>query len=369
MVLQAFGMLSYPHSWSHVSSSILIEFQKRGVDLICKSTNGNIQIATPLRPFVVDFKLPIKTETSFGYTIPPNLLKIDAKHKVNIFNSDNTILPPGWGQLLNRECAMVLPSSKFAAEILLKNGVKKDIIKVVPHGYHPEQFNPNIEPLTITDHDPNKFVFLVVAAPHWRKGIEITLRAFIEEFKNDEDVTLLIKSSMNSHEAPSHFHVNINKIKAELEKTHNYKWPEIKLINYRVESLGALYRYADAVILNSRAECFSLTMLEAGACKVPVITTNYGGHLDFLNKQNSTLTDYKIVKCPKEGQYHFFHPNSTIAEPNLEHVKQTMRHVKNNYEEATKKAELLYSQIVDKYTWSNVADEILKLINNKGWKV
>lgn len=369
MILQGFGMLGLPHSWSYVNTSILMEFQKRNIDLICKSTNGANNIPAPLKPFVVDMKLPIKTETSFGYTIPPNLLKIDAKNKIDIFNSDNTILPPGWAQLLNKECSLVLPSSRFAAEVLLKNGVKKDRIKIVPHGYYPEFFNPEIKPLTITDHDPNKFVFLVVAAPHWRKGIEITMRAFIEEFKNDEDVTLLIKSSMNSHEAPSHFHINLNKVKSELEKSHPYQWPEIKLINYRVESLGSLYRYADAVVLNSRAECFSLTMLEAGACKIPVITTNYGGHLDFLNKQNSTLTDYKIVKCPKEGQYHFFHPNSLIAEPEIEHVKEMMRHVKNNYDEATKKAELLYAQIKDRYTWTNVADQILKLVNDKGWKL
>jgi len=369
MILQYYGMLSSPHSWSAVSQSLLLEFQKQGIALRCKSTNGFGSIPPSLVPTCMNLNMPIKTEVSFSYTIPPNLIKIDAKHKIQIYNSDNDILPDGWASLMNSGAHLILPSSEFAKEIFLKNKVIEEKMVVVPHGYDPNLFNPNFPKLNIPEIDNSKFKFLCVSAPHYRKGIDVLIKAYIEEFKGDEDVVLIIKSSMNSHEVNAHFHVDIAQIAANLQKTHKYKWPEIKYINHRVESLASLYLLADAVVLSSRAECFSLTMLEASACQIPTITTDYGGHLDFLNHDNSYLIDYVMKACPKEGQYHQVKAGSLIAEPSHDDLKRLMRHVKNNPEEAKSKAMLAYSQVVDKYTWKSAADQILELIKEREWKL
>jgi glycosyltransferase involved in cell wall biosynthesis len=362
-------MLSSPHSWATVSQAILLEMQKAGAQIICRSTNGIVDVPSLLKPTVVPMNQPVQTETSFSYTIPINLARINAKHRIVIANSDNTVLPVGWAQLFNTHAHLILPSSKFAYEILEQNNVKKERMVIVPHGYDPAVFHPNVLPIALSSEvEDKRFKFLMVAAPHWRKGHEQMIKAYIEEFKGDEDVLLIIKSSMNSHEAPAHFHIDLEKIKSSLEKTYKYKWPDIKLINYSVPSLAGLYKYADAVVLPSKTECFSLTMLEAAMCKVPVITTEYGGHLDFLNQENSYLIDYVMKKCPKEGQYHQFVPNSFIAEPSTEHLKQLMRHVKNNYQEAKQKAELCYEQ--NKHlTWESATNQIIDLINERGWKI
>lgn len=362
-------MLALPHSWSLVAQSILLEFHKQGINLRCKSTNGPQGVHPTLAPFLIGFNDPIRTDVSFSYTIPPNLIKIDAKHKIQIFNSDNDILPTNWAIIMNNQAHLILPSSQFAKDILVKNGVKEEKMVVVPHGYDPTLFNPNFPKLSSPELDNNKFKFLCVSAPHFRKGLDVLLKAYVEEFRNDEDVVLIIKSSMNSHEVKAHFHVDITQIVAELKKIYKYKWPEIRYINNRVENLASLYVTADAVVLPSRAECFSLTMLEASACQVPTITTDYGGHLDFLNHDNSYLIDYVMKKCPKEGQYHQFHPNSLIAEPSHDDLKRLMRHVKNNPDEAKEKAKLAHSQVVDKYTWANVANQILELIKERQWKL
>ena len=286
MILQYYGMLGSGHSWSTVSRNLLLEFQKQDIKIISRSTNQPKGIPPELK--VVGLKTPIKTEVSFSYTIAPNLKKIDAKHRVVIANHDNTALPPGWAPLLNTYAHLVLPSSQFAYDILKENGVREERMEIVPHGYHPEMFHPDVKPEGLKDKSiDNKFKFLMVAAPHWRKGHDVMLKAFIEEFKDDKDVVLIVKCSMNSHEKKAHFHVNYDKLIKQLHKEYKYEWPQVKLVGGRVENLAGLYKYADAVVLPSRAECFSLTMLESAMVKTPVITTEYGGHLDFLNHENS----------------------------------------------------------------------------------
>jgi glycosyltransferase involved in cell wall biosynthesis len=349
---------------------LLVELQKLGVDLLCKSTNQIDNVHPALKPFCVNFNSPLKTEVSLSYTIPLNLAKIDAKHKIQIYNYETDILPRGWGNMMNNQAHLILPSSQFAKEIFEKNGVKKEKMVVLPHGYDETLFNPQMPETPLVGVDNSKFKFLCIAAPHWRKGLDILLKAYIEEFKGDQDVVLILKSSMNSHEPQkAHFHVDLKQIISSLKKTHNYSWPEIKYIDYRVESLAGLYKTSNAVVLPTRAECFSLTVLEAAACQVPVITTDYGGHLDFLNHENSYLIDYVLRKCPKEGQYHEYQPNALISEPSHEDLKRLMRHVKNNKQEAEGKAQVAYSQISEKYKWSAVAKDLLTLIKDRGWNI
>lgn len=367
MILQYYGMLGSGHSWSTVSRNLLLEIQKQGVSVVCRSTNLPKGVPSELK--VIPRTQSIETEVSLSYTIPPNLKAFKAKHKIVIVNNDSTALPTGWNHLLNKEAHLVLPSSQFAYDILKENGVHEQRMRIVPHGYHPEDYHPDIKPIGIGKAElDDKFKLLTVAAPHWRKGLDVLLEAYIEEFKEQDDVVLILKSTHNVHEAKAAFHVDFNKLISELKNKYKFKWPEIQLVTERVPSLAGLYKYADCTVLPSRAECFSLTMLESAMVKTPVITTDYGGHLDFLNHDNSYLIDYVMRKCPKEGQYHKFNPNAYVAEPSREDLKRLMRHVKNNPDEAKQKAELCYEQNKD-LTWKNAATQILDLIKEKQWNV
>ena len=369
MVLQYFGMCAQPHSWSLVAESILLQFKQKGIELQIKSTNGTEGIHPLLQPLVVPFQDPLVTKTSFSYTLPTNLPKIEANNKVQIYNYETTILPSGYAEAMNKFASLILPSSQFAMDIFIKNGVDPKKMKVIPHGYDPTLFNNTIIPHQINDVDDKKFKFLCVAAPHHRKGIDVLLKAFVQEFKNDEDVVLLIKTSMNSHEnGPAHFHVNVQKLVNDLQQTYKFRWPEVKFITSRVPNLGALYRWANAMVLPSRTECFSLTPLEAAACQVPVITTNYGGQLDFLDSKNSFLIDYKLVKAPIECQYHHYQPNAIMAEPSVSHLRQIMRHVKNNYKDALAKAARAHQES-SYLTWEYVAQQVLNLMQQNQWEL
>jgi glycosyltransferase involved in cell wall biosynthesis len=264
---------------------------------------------------------------------------------------------------MNKYASLVLPSSEFSREIFEANGVDPAKMYVLPHGFDPNVYNPSIAAATIKGLDQNKFKFLTVAISHWRKGYDLLLQAYIEEFKNDDSVVLIIKTGRDANEKPMPVHVDLQQIISGLRTTHNYKWPEIRLIETRFDNLARLYNACDAVVLPTRTECFSLTVLEAAACNRPIITTNYGGHLDFLNANNSWLIDYSMRQAPEAGQYWDFNPAAQCAEPSVEHLKHLMRTVKNNYTEAQNKAQLAYEQVTQKFTWKQVVDNLIKEAN------
>ena len=67
----------------------------------------------------------------------------------------------------------------------------------------------------------------------------------------------------------------------------------IKLLGRISEKeLVEYYNKADFLVVPSIFEGFGLTVIEAMACKTPVIATNVSGIKDIVNKKNGILVDY-----------------------------------------------------------------------------
>ena len=87
--------------------------------------------------------------------------------------------------------------------------------------------------------------------------------------------------------------------------------------------LKALYQQCHCMVAPSRAEGFGLPMAEAMLCGLPVITTAWGGQMDFCNNETAWLIDYSFVRA----KTHFNLYDSVWAEPDVSHLAQTMREI------------------------------------------
>ena len=105
------------------------------------------------------------------------------------------------------------------------------------------------------------------------------------------------------------------------------------------ELLG-LYRAVDCFVMPSRGEGIGRPFLDAMMVGIPVISTGWSGHTDFLNEKNSFLVNYNRVDVEKllYLKYPGFY-GSKWAEPDTEDLKKKMKDVHTNYKLALKKAE------------------------------
>lgn len=355
------GILGSTHSWAVVGAQFCLALDKLGYDLGVQCTNKETDIMYPRLKEIID-RGNGRAHIGMGYTIPRNLKFLNADRKACIYNYETTIMPPGWVKDLNANADLVLPSSAFARQIFVQNGVQRNKIHVLPHGIDPDKYNPEVPP---ADVGSNKFKFLCVAQPHARKGLDLLLQAYSEEFASTEDVMLIIKTSLVDNRRKAHYEIDVKELLNRYRRSH--AMPEVKIINEKFDNLAPFYRAADCFVLPTRSECFCLPALEAVACKCPVIITGYGGQTDFVTKSNAFLVSYKMINAPKSMQYWHFDPRGKIAEPDKDHLRVLMRYVYKNREEAHRRADLAYEQTIPRFTWENVAQEFIEIVRSQPW--
>ena len=348
------------HSWAIVGTELCLALDRLGYDLAVHSTNGS----TYIHPNLINLiSTDEKAKIGLGYTIPRNLKLFQTEKKLCIYNYETTILPPGWAKEINMYADLILPSSNFARDVFIKNGVSKDKAVILPHGVDTSIYNPSVTPMNL---NTEKFKFLCVAQAHDRKGLDILLKAYAEEFASTENVVLIIKTNQISNQNPrAHYEIDVQQLLRQTKQ--QYAMPEVRLITERLDSIASLYTACDAFVLPTRSECFALPILEAMVCKVPVIATGYSGHTDFATAGNSYQISYKMIAAPKSMQYWHYDARAQIAEPSVEHLRSLMRFVYKNYDKAQQKAELAYEQVIDRYTWDNVARQFSEILQQRNW--
>jgi glycosyltransferase involved in cell wall biosynthesis len=287
-----------------------------------------------------DFDLNLRGRCQVGHTF---------------FETDR--LPDSWLYPLDR-MDEVWVRTRFNYETFARAGISEKKLHVVPEGVDTALYRPGIQPLAIPQ--KRKFNFLSVFDWVPRKGFDVLLRAFITEFRADEDVALILKICtitqpwVDAEALLAHF------IERELRVSLENTAPIIVLNGLLPEAeMPRLYAAADAFVLPSRGEGWGRPYLEALACECPVIATRWSGHLDFLHSENSYLIEPECiapVSCPdiELAAGHYW------AEPSVDHLRQLMRHVVNHREETRLKAAQGRFEAVRLWDWSVVCELWLK---------
>jgi glycosyltransferase involved in cell wall biosynthesis len=290
-----------------------------------------------------------KSDTQVVYAQGDVFTKNTGKYKVGFTMLETSGIPKEWVKQANIMDEVWVPSS-FNMQVFIDCGVKKPI-KIVPLGVDLNYFHPAISSRRLSD----KYTFLSVFEWGERKAPEILLKAFSDEFSENEDVCLVCKA--NNFDQSLDIENEIAKLNLRKGGAQIIVLPNLILRGYEVP---ALYRSVDAFVLPTRGEGWGMPMLEAMACGLPTIATNWSAQTDFMSHENSFLIDVdRLVpakaKCP-------YYDGFKWAEPSYEHLRFLMRRLAEDPvsgQHIGQKGALTAKE----FSWQNTAKKIQVLLN------
>lgn len=350
--------LGQNHSWSIVGQNIARALLKLGHGVDLNSTNGYDLFPKDLEPYIKNLNKEYDAQISYtAFRNFPNYLSHGNKNRIGIWNYETTVLPPGFVKFTTN-ADYICPSSQFAADIFIQNKVPKEKVVVIPHGINVEEYSSTeIYPLKT---DKSTKIFANIAQPHIRKNIDGMFEAYGQAFTKKDDVCLVIKITPKQGEKDHPFNVDFWKFWHEFCKKYP-KHADVEIITDWVPSMVPLYNACDILFSMTRAECFWLPGLEAMAKKLLVIAPNYGGQLEFMNKNNSLLIPGKVVRAPRAMQYWVSSPYAETFEPSIGEAANLLSKALENKTSLIRQYLPGMTDQVERLTWDNIAKEFIKL--------
>lgn len=184
-----------------------------------------------------------------------------------------------------------------------------------------------------------KYDFNFLTVNQWgpRKNMENLVSSFIDEFK-DEEVGLVIKTNRANDSQMDKAAVE-SQLEALVKSKGSHKC-KVYLVHGTLteQEMHGLYRHPKikAFVTATHGEGFGLPIFEAANEELPVIATNWSGHLDFLmapakgeeNKPLFAKVDYEINAIQEQFVWPgVMEKGCGWAYPVLSHLKQRMREV------------------------------------------
>ncbi|PON70258.1 Glycosyl transferase [Parasponia andersonii] len=275
------------------------------------------------------------------------------------------------------EMDFVWVPTEFHVSTFIESGVDPSkVVKIVQpidvNFFDPLQYKPlNLDSVgsmvlgSQTRNSNSKFVFLSVFKWEYRKGWDVLLKSYLEEFSGVDGVSLYLLT--NPYHSDGDFG---NKIVEFVENSDLEKpvtgWAPILVIDSHIAQtdLPRLYKAADAFVLPTRGEGWGRPIVEAMAMSLPVIATNWSGPTEYLTEENSYPLPVDRMNRVTEGPFR----GHLWAEPSVAKLRVLMRHVMDNVEEAKARGKKAREDMIRRFSPDIVAnilaDHIQTMLEN-----
>jgi glycosyltransferase involved in cell wall biosynthesis len=270
--------------------------------------------------------------------------KNSGRYRIGFTMHEADRLPQTWVEQANQMDEVWAPTT-WGVEMFRESGVHQSV-HVVPLGIDPARFSPGPPRANLQD----RTVFLSVFEWGVRKGWDLLLRAYRAAFRPGDPVLLLLKID---NRAPVEHPLRA------IETLLPHPSPPVGVLYNRQLSaaqLAELYRGVDCFVLPTRGEGWGMPILEAMACGVPAIATDWSGPQAFLNSANGyPLPIRGLVDADAANRYT---RGARWAEPDTDALVELLRHVANNPAERAARGA---AAAVDarEWTWERAVDIII----------
>ena len=275
-------------------------------------------------PQIVYSVAPLFWHNSGAYKVGWTMMEVDGVNAQWVYACnamDEVWVPTLWQARFFAESGVVVP------------------IYVVPLGVDERMFSPTVYPARVlgsgrdeVGKGPGRETFRFLGVGWWqlRKRWDILVRAFLDEFKDDDNVELVIKC----HTAETECEV----LATLANMLEGRELTRVKVMAQSLNwwHLAGVYRACQAFVLPTAGEGYGYPFLEALCCGLPVIATDGLGTGEILRGDDGDVyPGVGLIPARREptGVDHPYYAGRNWWAVNESDVRRAMRDVYENYPE------------------------------------
>ena len=213
---------------------------------------------------------------------------------------------PEWVTACNRMDLVIVPSH-HTKKVLESSGAMQKKIIVIPESFI-DSVDADVKPLDLPLETSFNFLIFGQLTGEYdatdRKNTYRTLKWLCETFRKDDDVGIIIKTNcgnntnLDRRRCIDILRRNLSQFRKKGEN------PPVYLLHGDMtdNEVAGLYKNptVKALVALTRGEGYGLPILEAAASDVPVIATDWSGHLDFMNKGKFVNIGYDLQEISEK---------------------------------------------------------------------
>ncbi len=252
-------------------------------------------------------------------------------------------LPVDWIAPLKYQVDEIWAPSEYVKQVYVRSGIPAEKIITIPWGIDEQVYHPQAPPLHLPTTKSLKLLFVGGAIP--RKGFDILLEAYRQEFSRDEDICLVVKD-LGTQSFYRYGHCR-DALQAALEDPQS---PEIVYLDADFSNglRASLYTACDVLVAPYRGEGFGLPVLEAMACGlVPVVPR--GGATDDFTRQE--FTEYLTAQLVATHHDWRLVGQATELSIDVAHLRQVLRRLYDNRAQIPERGQLAANFAQENYSW------------------
>jgi len=355
--------------FSKTNREIAFRLARRGVNVRADICDTRVEVDGRMEDAIRRLSktvVPPKTPMVYSMTVPP-IISNDGPRIMFTMMETSKGLHKDYAERMELASEVWVPTTHMS-DMLSDAGIATPV-HVVPLGVDADVFGPKAGKMALP-RDARGYRFLSVSWWGPRKGFDILIKAFVCEFGGSEDVSLVISSRSHDNRPSSRIAEEIRAIARATGKTDR---PPI-VLHSRVTTereLASLYNACDAFVLASRGEGFSLPIVEAASCGLPVIATRCTAQATYLDDDNSFLLEpegYEKAN-PRDGRptsvgrWCVFYENQffpVFGGTSVRRLGALMRQAYEDRGEAARRAAALTGKVRGTMTWENTVDAVVE---------
>ncbi len=357
------SIMNFPTGYAMSCRELLRALDQQGVNTVYRYVYGPKTVFPPDEPassgdyrlnVIHDRPAPSSPQVAVVYGQGDVFKRNRGRYPIGYTMLEVDGFPAEWVAQANKMQEVWVPS-EFNRRGFLDCGLKRPV-HLMPLGVDVRYFHPGV---AARPNPAGEFVFLALFEWGERKEPGVLLRAFNDEFSAREPVRLLCKVINRDPGVRLRDEIRrlgLRESGGKISYLFNLEFPHYQL--------GSLYCSVDAFVSVSRGEGWNMPLMEAMACGLPAIATDWGAHQEFVHPGIAyPLRVSKLVpavaKCPYYAGFRW-------AEPDTEHLRHLLRHVYQERDEARQRGQAAAREMAARWTWEASARRIVERLDAIG---